>query len=389
MSALTALPFVVQREEGVRFSPVSGLELDRRQFGLLVAGILVLLAIPDLSDILGFSFRTVSKGLMFGMAALGMNILLRHTRLVSFGHALFFGAGAYAVAVMAAYAEVTSGLGMLVVAVVVGTAVAVIVGFLVSGHREIYFALLTLAFGQLGFALVLGSQFFNFDDGLSVRVTGERPSLVIDTLLGITLSSDAYRILLYYLTVILLIALLLLTWRLANSPFGKTLDAIGQNDLRAEFIGVPVRRYIWTAFIISGAYGALGGGLFALLELHVRPQGTMHILTSGEILLMAIFGGFQTLLGPVIGGVIVVYILDLARFQTEYYNALAGLILVAVVLFFPQGLVGSSGQVKSGFAQIREDPSVIGEWIRNLGRRAVGGVRDGIEATKHLLFGAK
>ncbi len=388
-SVLSSLPLVVERDEGLRLRLLSGLELDRRQTGLLIVGIVLLFAMPDLAAILGFSFRTVSKGLMLGMAALGLNLLLRHTQLVSFGHALFFGAGAYAVAVLANYGGVTSSLVLLIGALLFGTTIAVFVGFLVAGHREIYFALLTLAFGQLGFAIVLGSQFFNFDDGLSVRIEGARPTLAVDSLLGAELSTAAYRILLYYLTIVILLALLLFTWRLANSPFGKTLDAIGQNDLRAEFLGVPVQRYIWTVFILSGAYGAIGGGLFALLELHVRPQPTLHVLVSGEILLMTLVGGFSTLLGPIIGGVIVVYILDLARFQTEFHNALAGILLVAVVIFFPRGIMGSSDDIRAGAVQVREDPSVLGVWVRELGARVRGGLRNAVVATKHLLFGAR
>lgn len=389
MSALSSLPFVVERDDQLYFRPLSGLLLDRRRFGLLVAGIVFLFAIPDIAATIGVSLRIIAKGLMFGIAALGLNILLRHTQMVSFGHALFFGAGAYAIAVLASHFGVTSGFGLLVAAFLAGTVVAIVVGFLVAGHREIYFALLTLAFGQLGFAIVLGSRFFNFDDGLAVRVGGERPTLGIDALLGVELSPGAYRIVLYYLTVVILLGLLFLTWRIANSPYGKTLDAIGQNDLRAEFIGIPVQRYIWGAFVLSGMYGALGGGLFALLELHVRPQGTLHVLTSGEILLIAILGGFQTLLGPVIGGVIVIYILDLARFQTEYFNALAGILLVAVVIFFPQGLVGSTGQIQSGFRQIRDNPAVVGSWMRELGRRSIASVRNAAHETRHLLFGVR
>ena len=388
-SILASLPLVIERDGRLYFSPVTGLEFDRRGFGFLVAGLLVLALLPDLALLLGFSLRTVTKGLMMGMAALGLNLILRHTQLVSFGHALFFGTGAYAVAVLAFYLDVTSGMLLLLGALLAGTVVAVVVGFMVAGHREIYFALLTLAFGQLAYAIVLGSQFFNFDDGLSVRVDGQRPTLGVDAVLGMDLSPAGHRIMVYYLTVALLLVLLLFTWRLANSPFGKTLDAIGQNDLRAEFIGVPVRRYVWTVFVLSGIYGALGGGLFALLELHMRPQPTLHVLVSGEILLMALVGGFGTLLGPVVGGVIVVYILDTARFYTEYFNAVAGILLVAVVIFFPRGLLGSTDQIRSGAGQLRRDPSVLGVWARDVGTRVKGGVRDGVRALKHLLFGVK
>ena len=386
MSVADRLPLVVEREDGLRLRLLSGLEFDRRQLAVIAVALVFLLLLPDIVSLVGLSFPFVLKGLTFGIAALGVNLLLRHTQLVSFGHAAFFGAGAYGAAVLASYGGVDSGIVLLLGAALVGTLAAVVIGFLVAGHREIYFALLTLAFGQLMFAIVIGSQFFNFDDGLSVRVDGERASLLgVDRMLDV--GAGGYRVLLYYGILVILLALLLLTWRIVNSPFGKTLDAIGQNDLRAEFIGIPVKRHIWTVFILSGLYGGIGGGLFALLQPHVRPQGTLHVLISGELLLMALVGGFQTILGPIIGGVIIIYLLDLARFQADYYNALAGIILVAVVLFFPQGLLGSTDTVRSGARQVRENPRVVGSWARELGARTRGGVRNGIASAKHLLFG--
>ncbi|MFC4247451.1 branched-chain amino acid ABC transporter permease [Natribaculum luteum] len=358
---------------------------------LVVLGLGVLLAVPDLARVTPLSFATIHKGLLFGLAAVGLNLLLRHTELVSFGHVAFFGTGAYGAAVLATYYEVSSGLVLLAGAVLAATAVALVVGYLVAGHLDIYFALLTLAFNQVLFAFVVQSSFFNSTDGLSVRAGGvDRPSLLgLDQLL-VSAGLDpvqAYNYVLYYLTVAILVVMVLVTWKLVNSPFGRALDAIGQDRTRARFIGIPVERYVWIAFTISGIYGGIAGGLFALLQLHVRPEPVLFAFVSGEILFMAILGGVGTLVGPVVGGVILVYLLDLARFYVTYYHALTGIVLLAVVYFLPEGVLGSLPALGAAIDRRRRDPGLVRNDVEAVVSSVRRGVHRAVTTVRILVFG--
>ncbi len=357
---------------------------------LVVLGLGVLLAVPDLARVTPLSFATIHKGLLFGLAAVGLNLLLRHTELVSFGHVAFFGTGAYGAAVLATYYEVSSGLVLLAGAVLAATAVALVVGYLVAGHLDIYFALLTLAFNQVLFAFVVQSSFFNSTDGLSVRVGVDRPSLLgLDQLL-VSAGLDpvqAYNYVLYYLTVAILVVVVLVTWKLVNSPFGRALDAIGQDRTRARFIGIPVERYVWIAFTISGIYGGIAGGLFALLQLHVRPEPVLFAFVSGEILFMAILGGVGTLVGPIVGGVILVYLLDLARFYVTYYHALTGIVLLAVVYFLPEGILGSLPALGAAIERRRRDPGLVRNDVETVVTSVRRSVRRAVTTVRILVFG--
>ena len=376
--------FTVERDGETYYRPIEGLELTRGQLVLGLVGLVVLLAVPDITRVTPLSFSIIHQGILFGLAAVGLNLLLRHTELVSFGHAAFFGAGAYGAAVLAHHFAVSNGLVLLVGGVVVATAVALAIGYLVAGYLDIYFALLTLAFNQVLFAFVLQSRFFNFNDGLAVRPDGTRPLLF-----GLELSPGAYSVLLYYLTVVLLLVMLFAMWKIVNSPFGRALDAIGQDRTRARFIGIPVERYVWIAFTISGLYGGVAGGLFALLQLHVRPEPVLFVFVSGEILFMAILGGVGTLVGPIVGGVVLIYLLRLARFYVEYYHALTGIVLLAVVFLLPKGVLGSLPEIGEGLARRRREPGLLREDADTVAGSLKRGVNRAVTTVRIVVFGVK
>ena len=383
------LPGIVTRD-GQRYVHVMrGMQLTPARAALALLGVVLFLALPDIA--MGFSWlqlTVIHKGVLFGLAAVGLNLLLRHTRLVSFGHAAFFGTGAYATAVLATHYDVTSMVALLGAAALAGTVMAGIIGFLSLRHTGLYFSLLTLAFGQLLYALVIGQEYFSYSDGLPVR-PGEayRPLLF-----GTVFDPDAYSVVVYYLTVAIVLLALLVMWRIVNSPFGNALDAIGQNRTRARFIGIPVRRYVLAAFVISGLYGAVAGGMYGLVQQHVRPDPTLYFLRSGDILFMAILGGFQTLVGPLIGGIVLVVLQDVGRDLTNYFDALTGVVLVALVFGFPQGIVGSlksGSRFRARLASVRDDPSVIGTWAGRAGDELRDGVREAGQNLRILIFGVK
>lgn len=360
--------------------------ITRRRIGFLLTGLFVLFLIPEVQHLhADIRVRTVYLGLCWGMAALGLNLLLRHTELVSFGHAAYFGGGAYGAALAARYAGIQEAVLLILVGVLLGTTLAVLIGWLVAGYLDIYFALLTLAFNQLLFAVVMGSsRWLGSDDGLSVRPEG---AAVRPTLFGLEVNSAQYEILTYYLVIGLLLVLLFVTWRLVNSPFGRALDAIGQDRTRARFIGIPVKRYVWATFVISGVYGGVAGSLYALSMLHVRPGSTLFVIRSGEILFMAILGGFQTLVGPVVGGVVLVYMLTELRFSTAYWEFYTGLLLLLVVFLLPNGIIGSLPTIADGLGERVRNPGLLSDDAAAVRGLAAAKLTDAVRTTKVLLFG--
>jgi len=391
-------PGLVDRDGKTHVRVTSGLVLSKRRFAALLAGVVFLFAVPDLVrvaqalDVSFFQLGVIHRGLVFGFAAVGLNLLLRHTELVSFGHAAFFGTGAYTAAVAAVYLDVTSLLALLLLATALGTVMAGIIGALSLRHTGLYFALLTLAFGQLLYAIALGQSALGGSDGMPVRPGEANEPLLLGQSLG-----DAYGIVLYYVTAVIVLVGLLVMWRIVNSPFRYALDAIGQDRTRAEFIGLPVRKYVWTAFVISGVYGGVAGGLFAVFRQYVTPAGTLYFLQSGDILYMAILGGFKTLLGPLVGGVLLVVLEFVGRSVTPYFEFLTGAVLLILVFGFPEGIVGSLGEggvfrravgrTRQGVASLREDPSVVGDWGRRVGRGLRRQVDESLTTLRIVLFG--
>jgi len=165
--------------------------------------------------------------------------------------------------------------------------------------------------------------------------------------------------------VLVVVVALFVMWRIVNSPFGNALDAIGQDRTRAQFIGIPVRKYVLAAFVLSGVYGGVAGGMYGLVQQHVRPESTLFFLRSGDILFMAILGGFGTLVGPLVGGVVLVFLQDVGQDFTNYFDALTGLVLVLLVFGFPRGIVGSlksDSPLRERVRRFVDDPSVAGQW---------------------------
>lgn len=372
--------FLVQRDGQRHIRVMKGMVLTPRKFGLLVVGVIILFLMPDITNATPIPFRAFAQGLMFGIAAVGLNLLLRHIREVSFGHAAFFGTGAYTTGVLTTHYNIASAELLLISGVIAATLMAVAIGYLTLRHVGIYFALLTLAFGQLLYAIAFGVDFFGSADGIAVRP--DNPERKVE-IVGTVLSSDIYGILIYYITVVLVLLAMLVMYRLVNSPFGRALDAIGQDRTRAQFIGIPVKRYVWIAFIISGIYGGIGGSMFGLFQEYVRPGRTLFLFRSGEILFMAILGGFQTLLGPLVGGVVLTYLLQSVRFFSEFFNFYTGLVLVLVVYFFPQGIIGSlrsRRQIQRELRGVLTDPTTLAD-------RVTGRLKQSSERLRHTFFG--
>lgn len=359
------LPTIV-REDGQKYiSMLYGKRITPYHAKIIVGGLILALIAPDVLRLTGvLQLRILATGVIWGLAAVGLNLLTRHSELHSFGHAAFFGTAAYTVAILAAKFDVSSVFVLLAAATLTGTIAAVIVGFLVKRNAGLTFALLMLAFGQLLFSYVRGSSYFNFTNGVGVR-PGEAGQPLI---LGIEFGNEVYQVLIYYISILFVVVALLITWRVVNSGFGYAQYAIGQDQTRAEYIGIDVEKQIWMVVAVSGIYTGLAGGLFALLTLHVLPGETLHFLVSGHLLFMGVLGGFQTLLGPFVGGVVLTVLQKFSPEITSYFNFLTGAVILIIVFVFPKGIVGTIQDTDLSRERVEhalKNPSAIKAWFSN------------------------
>ncbi|MGH7265462.1 MAG: branched-chain amino acid ABC transporter permease [Candidatus Rokuibacteriota bacterium] len=311
---------------------------------LYAGGVAVLLlALPSVID----PYQTIllSYGLTFAIAALGFNLLLGYTGLLSFGHSAYFGVGAYAVAFIVKYLGVTS-MELFVVGGILGSAaVAALFGFLCVRYTRIFFGILTLALSQVIWSLAF--KFFwvtGGTDGLRVPTPTLLGGQVAATLGAAESKLDflAYRY--YYYVLIVFCAAVAVMWVIVHSPFGKALQAIRDNETRAEFIGVQVWRYRWIAFLVSGAYAGLAGALWVPLNGLTTPD-ILHWTFSGKIVFFTVLGGFQTFAGPIVGAVVYNYLETYAVGHTVYWQMVLGLVLVFLVLALPAGIAGTAGRL--------------------------------------------
>jgi branched-chain amino acid transport system permease protein len=280
-------------------------------------------------------------GLIFAIAALCFNLLLGYTGLLSFGHSAYFGMGAYAVALMVKYLRVSSMELFVVGGVVAAAILAALFGFLCVRYTRIFFGILTLALSQ-----VLWSLAFKF-----FWVTGGTDGLRVPTptLLGMSavvgqdkMTFLAHRY--YYYVLAIFAAGVVVMWIIVHSPFGKALQAIRDNETRAEFVGVQVRRYRWWAFLVSGMYTGLAGALWVPLNGLTTPDILVWTF-SGEIVFFTVLGGFQTFAGPMVGALVFNYLKTWAVGYTIYWQMVLGTVLVVLVLALPAGIVGTAGRL--------------------------------------------
>jgi branched-chain amino acid transport system permease protein len=319
--------------------PASPRRLVLRGAPILLALIVLPWVMPPYQTVL------LSYGLIFAIAALGFNLLLGYTGLLSFGHSAYFGTGAYAVAMMVKYLKITSMEAFVAGGIVAAAAVAALFGFFCVRYTRIFFGILTLALSQ-----VLWSLAFKFfwvtggTDGLRVPTPTLLGGQVAEVLgqAGDKLTFLAHRY--YYYVLVLFAASVVVMWVIVHSPFGKALQAIRDNETRAEFVGVRVHRYRWLAFLVSGAYTGLAGALWVPLNGLTTPD-ILHWTFSGKIVFFTVLGGFQTFMGPVVGAVVFNYLETYAVGHTVYWQMVLGVVLVVLVLALPAGIVGTANRL--------------------------------------------
>ena len=294
---------------------------------------LVLLTAPFWLSWVGGYTPLGTRVLVLALAAMSLNFLLGFTGVLSFGHAAFFGVGAYGVGMTIKYLIPSTPLGLLV-GMLAALAAAMLIGALIVRLRGVYFAMVTIAFGQVFYFIAFRwNSVTGGDDGLS---GWRRMPLDIGFARVDILGDDKA----FYYFVLLCFAIATASMGLLlRSPFGRTLLAIRENERRARFLGVPVDLHIWLSFVVSCLFVALAGALFALLNNFADPR-TLRWDQSGDFVIMAVLGGMRSFWGPLVGASIFVVLQDYVSSMTENWMSFIGLFFVLVVLFFPRGILG-------------------------------------------------
>jgi branched-chain amino acid transport system permease protein len=293
--------------------------------------------------------------------AMGHNLLLGYAGLPSFGHGAFFGIGAYALGLLQLRGGAGVGLALLG-ATVVAAAFGALVAAFISHRRGIYYALLTIAFGQVfWFVAVKWHTVTGGEDGLLNIKRGvlALPGLSIDLR-----SNEA----LFFFALVVFALVLVALWRLVHSPFGRVLRAVKQNETRAAFVGHNVWLYKWLAFVISSAIAGLAGGLFAMAQQSAYPN-VMSLHNSGFVVMMVLIGGgLVSFWGPVIGALLFILARDLLGAYTETWLLWYGLLFIVMVLFQPDGVAGIWQRARARLAPRTSAPGAAAR-----GERCVNG----------------
>jgi branched-chain amino acid transport system ATP-binding protein len=302
--------------------------LTSRYRPLLLAG-LALIVLPFGLKFLGLSLNTGTLVVALAIAAMGLNLCVGTTGLVSFGHGTWFGIGAYAAGLIQlhwfsgeVWLPLLSSMGVVAV-------LSTLVGMVILRRRGVYFSLLTLALAALTYTTAFRwSEVTGGEDGLGGLKRGSIGSVNLDDALA------------YYIVVALLgLAVLYLLLRLVRSPFGHVLMAIRENQLRATFQGYPVERYKLGVFVISAVVTGFAGALVAFQTYLVSAEA-VSVPFSGEILAMVVIGGMRSMLGPALGALFFILFRELFSIWTPNWLLWFGLIFVAFVMYSPGGLVG-------------------------------------------------
>ena len=294
---------------------------------------LVLLTMPYWMNAIGGYTELAVRVVVLGLAAMALNFLLGFTGVLSFGHAAYFGLGAYGAA-MALKFLLPSTPFAIVVGVVVGTLAAAAIGALIVKLRGVYFAMVTIAFGQVFYFIAFRwNSVTGGDDG--INGWQRQPLHLGFTTVDIAGNDKAF----YYLVLFLFAAAVGAMAMLLRSPLGRTLVAIRENERRARFLGIPVEQHIWISFVLSGFFVSLAGTLYALLSNFTDPR-SLHWTLSGNFVIMAVLGGMRSFWGPLIGAAIFVVLQDYVSSHTQNWMSFIGLFFVLVVTFFPRGVLG-------------------------------------------------
>ncbi|MCP4688762.1 MAG: branched-chain amino acid ABC transporter permease [Desulfobacterales bacterium] len=321
-----------------------------RKTCILMGGLALLVGLPPAAAALEETFYIgfVNRILIYALAAVSLDLILGFGGMVSFGHAAYFGAGAYVVGILTHHAVegsafiswpfVVAGTENALIlwpaAILISAALALLIGAISLRTRGVYFIMITLAFAQMMFFFFTSLEKYGGDDGLSMFSRNRFG--------GLDLGDDATF---YYVCLGLLVGFILLSHRLVNSRFGMVIRGVKENETRMRALGFETYRYKLACFVIAGAGAGLAGALIVNQTEFVSPS-LMHWSVSGEIMVMVILGGVGTVSGPVFGAAALLLLEEILSQYTEHWMLFLGPILILVVLFARRGLYGSFAERK-------------------------------------------
>ena len=312
-------------------------DLKWRWSGLVL---LALIALPFVANSFGEAFyiALVTRILIFALAATSLNLILGFGGMVSFGHAAFLGVGAYTVVILSQMGVVDAWVAWPTAMVVAGL-FALLIGAVSLRTQGVYFIMITLAFAQMMYYLVVSFKAYGGDDGMSLPARSRIGFL--------DMSNDTHF---YYVTLLACVAVLVLIARVLNARFGHVLQAIRENEVRMQSLGYAVFRYKLCAFVMSGALAGLAGALLANQSGFVSPA-MMQWSQSGMLMMMVILGGVGHLYGGVWGAIVFLLLEETLSHFTIHWQLGLGALLLMVVLLLPNGLT-------SALTHLRKDRSV-------------------------------
>jgi len=287
-----------------------------------------LAALPLVPGIPKYYLLLAFDALLFGAIAMSLDLLIGYTGLVSFGHAAFYGLGAYATAVLLERG-ILSLWACLAFAILVVGLYALVIGYFATARRGIYFALLTLIFAEVVYTFFRYTQTFGGSDGIQGL-----PDAVV--LPGIAIDTPVRK---YYLVWVYLVLAYAVCRVLVTSHFGRVLVAIRENEDRARFLGYNVQRYKMAVCMLSALLTGLAGAIYPIRAAFATPD-LMLWTESGEFIISVMIGGLGTLVGPILGGVFFTLLRDKVSSYVDWYFIVIGVVLVVIVLFLPKGLLG-------------------------------------------------
>jgi branched-chain amino acid transport system permease protein len=288
----------------------------------LATAIILLLVLPLLVSKAWVSLA--SEMLIMALAGCALNLMLGYTGMVSFGPAGLYAVGAYTTALLLKKTAMPLAITMIAGPIVAGL-IGLIIGWFCIRRTAVYFALLTLAFAQIIWTvLFVWYDFTGGDDGIVGFRTPEFIKSIVTS---------------YYFIMIIVVICLVILWKIVNSPFGKTLQAIRENSLRTEFIGINVKRYQLYVFVLSSVFLGAAGSLFAVFSGSVFPDYS-HWVKSTDMIVICLLGGMHNFFGPVVGSIVYIYLSKMISGYTMHWMLFLGIIIVLLVLFMRSGIVG-------------------------------------------------
>ncbi len=319
-----------------------------RQHAAAVAVLVGLALLPVFAG--GFYVDLVTKVLVLAIFAVSLDLLVGYTGLVSFGHAAFFGIGAYTLALLAPKYEPASLWVTLAAAVGLSAVAALVVGAFVVRTRGVYFIMVTLAFAQMFFFLFHDTDFGRGSDGISMNF---KPSAAIAGVTPFDLANPVHG---YFLVLGALLATLAVLGVVLRSPLGHAFQGIRSNEHRMRSLGFPVLRYKLASFTLGGAIAGLAGYLSAMQFGFVNPE-LLSWHQSGNVLLMVILGGFGRLYGAIAGAFVFVLLQEGFQSLTNHWQLPFGAAIIALVLFVPGGLASLAARVRAALGRAPADTS--------------------------------